>query len=87
LIGSDVTFVVLQFHAASHTFGVTLHVDVADSKLIVHVTGVHDVIPTLSVYVNVDAWFPLYRFVLYELCVVFHGAVLSIHPIAGVEFK
>ena len=50
----DVTFVVLQFHAASHTFGVTLHVAVADSVLIVHVTGVHDTIPTLSVYVNVD---------------------------------
>lgn len=44
----------LQFHAASHTFGVTLHVAVADSVLIVHVTGVHDTIPTLSVYVNVD---------------------------------
>ena len=54
LIAFDVTFVVLQFHAASHTFGVTLHVDAAHSVLIVHVTGVHDTIHILSVYVNVD---------------------------------
>jgi hypothetical protein len=87
LIGFDVTFVVLQFHAASHTFGVTLHVAVADSVLIVHVTGVHDTIHTASVYVNVELWFPLYRFVVYVLLLEYAGAVLSIHPIAGVEFK
>ena len=45
LIGFDVTFVVLQFNNLSHTFGVTLHVDATHSVLIVHVTGVHDVIP------------------------------------------
>ena len=48
-IGFEVTAVLLQFHAPSHTFGVTLHVDAVQSVLIVHVTGVHDTTPTLSV--------------------------------------
>jgi len=45
----EVILVVLQFHAASHTFGVTLHVDADHSVLIRQVTHVHDVIPILSV--------------------------------------
>jgi len=50
----DVTFVMLQFHAASHTFGVILHVAAAHC-VIKHVTGVHDIIPAhVSAYVNVD---------------------------------
>gem|GEM_PF-5145346 len=46
--------VVLQFHAASHTFGATLQNDTVHSPVISQVTGVHDTIHTLSVYVNVD---------------------------------
>ena len=49
LIELEVTVVVLQFDAASQTFGVTLQVDVAHSMFIVQLTGVHDVIPTASV--------------------------------------
>ena len=50
----EVILVALQFHAASHTFGVTLQVD-ADHCVIVQLTHVHDAIPaSASVYVNVD---------------------------------
>ena len=73
----DVKFVVLQFHAASHTFvQTTVHVAHAHSP-IVHVTGVHDTIPAnQSVYVNVDVWVLVYHHA-YVLFVLNAGAVLS----------
>jgi hypothetical protein len=79
LIGFDVAFVVLQFHNLSHMFvPVAVHVDVADSILIVHVVVVHQFIhANASVYVNVDVWFPLYQFVPYVLCDNNVGAVAS----------
>jgi len=55
LIELDVTGVVLQFHAASHTFILEfVHVDANHSVFIIHVTGVHETTHTLSVYVNID---------------------------------
>lgn len=79
LIGFDVAFVVLQFHNLSHMFvHTTVHVAVADSTLIVHVVVLHPFIhANASVYVNVDAWFPLYQFVPYVLCDNNVGAVAS----------
>ena len=48
-IGLEVTVMVLQFHAASQTFGVTLQVAADHSVVIVQLTGVHDAIPTASI--------------------------------------
>ena len=55
-----------------------VHVDVADSKLIIHAVVLHQFIPAnASVYVNVDVWFPLYHVVRYVLCDNNVGAVAS----------
>jgi hypothetical protein len=79
LIGFDVKFVVLQFHNLSHMFvHAAVHVDVADSKLIVHAVVLHPFIhANASVYVNVDVWFPLYHHHQYVLCDNNVGAVAS----------
>ena len=67
----------LHNHASLHTFTLAfVHVAHAHSP-IVHVTGVHDVIPAnQSVYVNVDVCVLVYHHA-YVLFVLNAGAVLS----------